>query len=87
MQEYSEYFGLLDHIVFNASVEKVHRDGADSKWLVEIAKPESSEVLEFDKVVFCHGYQTQKKMPSYPGQDQYTGVLIHSQEYRKYVHL
>lgn len=38
---------------------------------------------EFDKVVFCHGYQTKPKMPTYESQELYEGQLIHSQKFRR----
>lgn len=38
--------------------------------------------LEFDKVVFCHGYQTKAKMPTFEGQELFEGTIMHSQQYR-----
>jgi dimethylaniline monooxygenase (N-oxide forming) len=40
---------------------------------------------EFDKVVFCHGYQTKPVMPKYDGQDVYEGRLMHAQQFRTWV--
>jgi len=38
---------------------------------------------EFDKVVFCHGYQTKPSMPKFEGQELFEGRLSHAQQYRK----
>lgn len=83
MQEYAEHFDLLKDIVFNTSVKKVDRNADDTKWRLELDKSGSPETLEFDKVVFCHGYQSKMHMPVFPGQEEYTGTLMHSQEYRR----
>lgn len=39
----------------------------------------------FDKVAFCHGYQTVAEMPTYEGAEGFQGILMHSQQYRSYV--
>lgn len=84
IQEYSEKFDLLKDIVFNATVTRVERNSKDNKWIVNVGKGDTTEAIEFDKVVFCHGYQTRRRLPVYPGQDEYTGLLMHSQQYRQY---
>ena len=38
---------------------------------------------EFDKVVFCHGYQTKAKMPEFKGTELFDGQIIHAQQFRK----
>ncbi|KAL0933856.1 dimethylaniline monooxygenase 2 [Colletotrichum truncatum] len=82
MESYAEHFGLYKHIVFNALVQKVVRNDDGSKWQVEMIRSGMPDVQQFDKVVFCHGYQTKKKMPSYEGQDMFSGTIIHSQQFR-----
>lgn len=85
MESYAENFGLYKHIVFNSTVKKVVRNGDGTKWKVEMVRSGNQEVKEFDKVVLCHGYQTQPRMPTFEGQELYQGQLIHSQQFRKYV--
>ncbi|KAF4441840.1 hypothetical protein F53441_11925 [Fusarium austroafricanum] len=84
MQSYAEHFKLNKHITFNTSVKSVNRNSQDDGWEVHLEKVDSGEVESrpFDKVVFCHGYQTQKVMPTFPGQETYEGEIIHSQQYR-----
>ncbi|KAF9880506.1 dimethylaniline monooxygenase 2 [Colletotrichum karsti] len=82
MESYAENFGLYDHMVFDANVGRVTRNGEGTKWQVEMVKSGKPEVHQFDKVVFCHGYQTKKKMPVYEGQETFEGTIIHSQQFR-----
>ncbi|KAK2616624.1 hypothetical protein QQS21_000447 [Conoideocrella luteorostrata] len=83
MQEYAENFNLLDHIVFNTTVRRAERNPENTKWLLDIVSGvDPVKTVGYDKVVFCHGYQTAAKIPNYPGQEQYTGTLIHAQRYR-----
>ncbi|ENH74922.1 Dimethylaniline monooxygenase [N-oxide-forming] 5 [Fusarium oxysporum f. sp. cubense race 1] len=84
MQSYAEYFKLTENISFNSSVQVVNRNSDDSGWVVQVEKVGTGETESrpFDKVVFCHGYQTQRVMPTFPGQDKFEGEIIHSQQYR-----
>ncbi|KAM0391905.1 Dimethylaniline monooxygenase [N-oxide-forming] 5 [Fusarium culmorum] len=84
MQGYAEHFGLLKHITFDTSVKVVNRNKEDNGWDIQVENVESgqTDTRHFDKVAFCHGYQTVKKMPIFPGQDNYKGDLMHAQQYR-----
>ncbi|RSL87192.1 hypothetical protein CEP51_002391 [Fusarium floridanum] len=84
MQDYVDHFNLSKYIVFNTSVQLVQRNEDDTKWSLQLEGVESgeTETREFDKIVFCHGYQTKKNMPSFPGQELYEGEIVHSQQYR-----
>lgn len=87
MHDYAEHFGLIKEIVFNTSVKLVNRNKEDNGWVLQLEKVGSQETesRQFDKVVFCHGYQTEKVMPKFPGQDSYEGEIIHSQQFRRCV--
>jgi len=87
MQGYAEHFGLLTHIEFDTNVKMVIRNKQDNGWEVEIEDVASGKMdrRHFDKVAFCHGYQTTKQMPVFPGQKEYQGEIIHSQQYRRFV--
>ncbi|KAF4463612.1 flavin-containing monooxygenase [Fusarium albosuccineum] len=84
MQDYVDHFSLTKHISFNTDVKLVDRNSEDTHWLVQLTKSPSTavETHQFDKVVFCHGYQTSSRMPSFPGQSSYEGEILHSQKYR-----
>jgi dimethylaniline monooxygenase (N-oxide forming) len=85
IESYARHFDLLKDMVFNASVTRATRNQSDTKWCIEMLVDGEPRKEEFDKVVFCHGYQTQSKMPVYEGQELFHGRLMHAQQYRMYV--
>jgi dimethylaniline monooxygenase (N-oxide forming) len=87
MQDYATHFDLLKDISFGTSVKRVTRNEANTRWLVEIESDGKTETLEFDKVAFCHGYQTKADLPVFDGQEKFKGTMLHGQQYRRYVRL
>jgi dimethylaniline monooxygenase (N-oxide forming) len=85
MHEYATHFDLIKDIQFNTSVKCVTRKASDTHWQVETECDGKAATLDFDKVALCHGYQTKAKVPTFEGQEKFTGTLIHSQQYRQYV--
>lgn len=86
MEDYARHFDTLKNWVFNTSVKKTYRNTDDTKWCLEIeTQDEPTKVQEFDKVVFCHGYQNKAIVPQFEGQDKFKGVIMHSQQYRRSV--
>lgn len=82
MEDYAKHFDTLKNWVFRTSVKKAFRNADDTKWCLEVETSAESKMIEFDKVVFCHGYQTITRVPQFEGQDKFEGVVIHSQQYR-----
>ncbi|TDZ60899.1 Monooxygenase aurF [Colletotrichum trifolii] len=82
MESYAKHFDLYKNSVFNSLVTRVNRNGDGTKWDVEMITSGTKQIRQFDKVVFCHGYQTKKKMPLYDGSEKFEGTIIHSQEFR-----
>ncbi|KAF3768753.1 FAD/NAD(P)-binding domain-containing protein [Cryphonectria parasitica EP155] len=84
-EDYARHFDTLKDWVFNTSVKKASRNADDTKWCLEVDTKggQGPQTLEFDKVVFSHGYQTRANIPQFEGQDQFEGLIIHSQQYRK----
>lgn len=85
MEDYAKHFDTLKHWVFDTAVRKTYRNGDDTKWCLEVETYGESKTVEFDKVVFCHGYQTKAVVPQFEGQDAFEGVIVHSQQYRRSV--
>jgi dimethylaniline monooxygenase (N-oxide forming) len=83
MEDYARHFDLLRDFVFNTTVRKVWRNGDDTKWCLEVETTgEEPKTLEFDKVVLCHGYQSQAIVPKFKGQELFEGTIMHAQQYR-----
>jgi dimethylaniline monooxygenase (N-oxide forming) len=87
IESYATHFDLLKDIVFNASVTLATRNESDTRWRLEMLVDGKPHSEEFDKVVFCHGYQTKPVMPKYEGQELFQGKLMHAQQYRTYVYV
>jgi dimethylaniline monooxygenase (N-oxide forming) len=83
IESYARHFDLLKDIVFGASVTRATRNTGDTRWRLEMLVNGQKRTEEFDKVVFCHGYQTKQVMPKYEGQETFDGRLIHAQQFRK----
>jgi dimethylaniline monooxygenase (N-oxide forming) len=82
IESYAKHFDLLKDVVFGASVKRAIRNENDTRWRLEWLANGELQTKEFDKVVFCHGYQTVAKMPQVEGADQYEGKLMHGQQFR-----
>ncbi len=83
LDDYAAKFDLKGDILLQSTVKKVTRNADDTKWLVEYERRGSAETREFDKIAFCHGYQTRASRPTFKGQEKFEGIIMHSQEYRK----
>ncbi len=68
--------------MLNSLVRKVSRNQEDSKWQLDLVIDGESRVEEYDKVAFCHGYQTKAKMPDFEGAERFEGTIIHTQQFR-----
>jgi len=77
---YADHFGLLEHITFNAEVIRV--EPIDERWLVTVRVEGAEQTHEYAGVVIANGHNWSPKMPSYPGQDEFAGEIIHSAQYK-----
>lgn len=85
MEDYAKHFDTIRHWVFNTTVKRIFRSPCDTKWSLEVESAGESRTVEFDKVVFCHGYQTKARVPQFEGQEKFKGIIMHSQQYRRLV--
>jgi dimethylaniline monooxygenase (N-oxide forming) len=85
IESYARHFDLLKDIVFKASVTRAARNDDDTRWRLDMLVNGEHRTEEFDKVVFCHGYQTEPRMPKYESQELFEGRLMHAQQFRTYV--
>ena len=74
LESYARQFDL--HPVFRSKVERVHREGL--RWRVDTATASYTAPV----VVVATGWADSPHTPCWPGQDGYTGEVIHSSAYR-----
>jgi dimethylaniline monooxygenase (N-oxide forming) len=81
MERYSEAFGLLDSIQFNAYVTRV-RQQPDQTWTLEVTVQGQStcSIEHFDFVIIASGLYsaTNQFIPSIPGKESFHGEIVHS---------
>jgi pimeloyl-ACP methyl ester carboxylesterase/thioredoxin reductase len=79
---YARHFGLLDRIRFGQDVVAVEPVG--DGWRVTARDRTTGEEStdEYAGVVIANGHNWNGKMPSYPGQDEFAGQVIHSAQYK-----
>lgn len=82
MESYATHYDMHKDIVFNALVKQVFRNHDDSKWSLDLVVGGEPQVCEYDKVAFCHGYQTRANMPDFEGIGKFKGVVMHTQQFR-----
>ncbi|MBM3544733.1 MAG: hypothetical protein FJX44_09565 [Alphaproteobacteria bacterium] len=76
LRAYAMNFGILDHIEFNARVERADRvkDG----WSVQVAGEDAPRF--YRALVIANGHHHVPRMPEIPG--TFTGEIMHSRDYR-----
>lgn len=80
---YAEHFDLLRHIRYNLEVVKVEMTGdhdTTGRWIVTVKSSQTGAVTreEFDGVLVCIGHHVYPKIPHFPGQEKFKGVIMHS---------
>jgi len=83
---YVDHFQLEQYIRFEMEVVSVkqHQDGG-GRWLVKTRKMNDSSdtaTETFDAVMVCVGIHSIVNMPRFKGQEEFTGEVIHSMNYR-----
>ncbi|KAJ1534654.1 hypothetical protein HK096_003594, partial [Nowakowskiella sp. JEL0078] len=89
LKSYSSHFHISDLIQFNTTVTDVvwvdNKEVASQnkgQWKVETLQNDQSSVGWFDAVVVASGHYDTPYIPSFPGLDQFPGVILHSHDYR-----
>ncbi|MEE8517155.1 MAG: NAD(P)-binding domain-containing protein [Alphaproteobacteria bacterium] len=79
LEDYAGHFGITPCIRFEADVVKVGQpEGADGGWTVTSQKGGETRQDAFDLVVICIGlYSNQPNLPEFPGQQRFTGEILH----------
>lgn len=84
LSSYAEHFGLLDRLHLSCEVIAVTPKAAGGWKLTWRDRRDSADhESEFDGVVIANGHNWFPKMPTYPGQESFTGQIMHSAEYKR----
>ncbi|WP_042342932.1 flavin-containing monooxygenase [Brachybacterium muris] len=75
LEQYAAHHDL--EIRTGTAVERIERPGSD--WLVHLA---GGEVLRARDVVVATGYNNTRRRPTWPGEEQFTGQILHASQYR-----
>ena len=86
LRMYVAHFQLKQYIRFETEVVSVEQqqDGG-GRWSVTTrTTTDSGDTTTeiFDAVMVCSGFQSEGNMPTFEGQEEFTGELIHSINYR-----
>lgn len=84
---YADHFKLRPHIRFNTEVTKVEQAEdyeLSGRWSVTSKTHDGNVVKEtYDALMLCTGLFAKCNLPWYPGQDEFKGQILHSNEFRK----
>lgn len=85
-QDYADHFKLRDYIQLKTEVVKIEQAEdyqMTGRWNVHV-KREGEEIVKkvFDFVMICSSYVSEPHIPNYPGQEDFTGEVLHSCQYR-----
>ena len=84
--DYANKFDLIKHIRFKSKVIEVREapDHASSgRWTVTVQGPGGESTERYDAVMVCTGMFSSAMIPTYPGQEEFEGQILHSNDYRK----
>ncbi|MGH8314274.1 MAG: flavin-containing monooxygenase [Steroidobacterales bacterium] len=82
LASYCEKFDLSRHVRFGTTVEEVRRDPAGG-WIVRTRGAQRVQEEHYDAVALCSGLHQYPHVPEYPGQETFTGSLLHGAQYRR----
>ncbi|PIK34855.1 putative dimethylaniline monooxygenase [Apostichopus japonicus] len=86
LNDYADHFKLRAYINFNHVITKIEQASdydVTGKWRVAYRHDGGEEQDRvFDYVMICTGFFSEARKPSYPGQDAFGGLIIHTNQYR-----
>ncbi|KAI6174785.1 Dimethylaniline monooxygenase [N-oxide-forming] [Aphelenchoides bicaudatus] len=86
LRDYADHHGVTKHIRFNHRVENVVKASDYDKtgrWVVHFTDGEGNKKQEtFEAVLCCTGHHAAPKLPSWPGQENFQGRILHSKQYK-----
>ena len=82
LDRYCAAFDLYRHIRVRTTVEAVTRNPAGD-WTVRVRDDAGARDERFDAVALCSGLHQHPHLPRFPGQETYTGKILHGAQYRR----
>ncbi|XP_078592483.1 dimethylaniline monooxygenase [N-oxide-forming] 2-like [Branchiostoma floridae x Branchiostoma japonicum] len=88
LQDYAQHFDLKKHIRFGTQVRRIEKTedfDETGRWDVRTVQTGHSDVEQkeiFDAIMVCNGVFARPYVPDVPGLSDFSGVTMHSQEYR-----
>jgi dimethylaniline monooxygenase (N-oxide forming) len=82
LESYCAAFGLRPHIRFGTTVESVAANPSGS-WTIRTRDAAGTHEDCFDSVALCSGLHQHPHLPRLPGQETFTGELMHGAQYRR----
>lgn len=82
LDSYANHFGLIDRIQLGTEVTDVTPVGDRWRVVARDLASGTTQAFEYDGVVIANGHNWNPKMPSYPGQGEFAGAIMHSADYK-----
>ena len=85
VRETAETYGIDKQIRFNHRVRRANWSSEDARWTVEVVRGPAQEIVHFtcNFLCMCGGYYDYEQgyTPVWPGVDQFTGRIVHPQQW------
>jgi len=82
LTKYCAAFDVSRHLRFGTKVESV-TPSPSGGWTVRTLDPRGTHEEHYDAVAICSGLHQHPHLPRLPGQETFTGALLHGAQYRR----
>lgn len=82
LTKYCEAFDVIRHIRFGTKVESVTQNSSGD-WTVRTRDAQGTHEEQYDAVAVCSGLHQHPYLPMLPGQETFTGTIMHGAQYRR----
>ncbi|KKA24968.1 hypothetical protein T310_1002 [Rasamsonia emersonii CBS 393.64] len=80
---FEAYANLMELNVWTrTSIQSADYDDDAGKWTVTVSRPDGFQVLHPRHLVWCTGHSGEPKIPSFPGQEDFQGVVYHGSQHQ-----